>query len=175
MKYAGRSIELFLTHLFFQANDDNSNSSTQSEGSPTPELEQRDNENKSSLWHALRQNGYTPPGNLSGEASHLLKKLISCRKLGMSITPTPPHVLNYTLFQDQQKPPTATSPNLSIEKSSGRRKQSFPTKANVSVEGSTTTQEKPEQVEEESPMDFTGNSPWCSYLKSKVSKHSNQN
>lgn len=155
--------------MFFQANDDHSNSSTQSDSSPTPEIEQKDNENKSSLWHALRQNGYTPPGNLSGEASHLLKKLISCRKLGMSITPTPPHVLNYTLFQDQQKPPAAISPNLSTEKLSGRRKQSFPTKANVSVEHNT-TQEKTEQVEEESPMDFTGNNPWCSYLKSKVSK-----
>lgn len=87
----------------------------------------------------------------------------------MSVTPTP-HVLNYTLFQDPAKPLLASSP-LTIEKSSGRRKQSFPSKANVSVEGSTASQEKPEHGEEETAMDFTGNSPWCSYLKSKVRKH----
>lgn len=102
----------------------------------------------------------------------MLKKLISCRKIGMSITPTPPRVLNYTLFQDQQNSPLTNSPNMSMEKSSARRKQSFPTKANVSVEGSAASQEKtPEKPEgeEESVMDFTGNSPWCSYIKSKVS------
>lgn len=86
----------------------------------------------------------------------------------MSITPTPPHVLNYTLFQDQQRSSQMPSPTITIEKSSGRRKQSFPTKANVSVEGSTANQEKGEG-EEETVMDFTGNSPWCSYIKSKVS------
>lgn len=87
----------------------------------------------------------------------------------MSITPTPQHVLNYTLFQSQQRAAQMSSPTISIEKSSGRRKQSFPTKANVSVEGSATTQEKEKvEGEEESVMDFTGNNPWCSYMKSKV-------
>lgn len=85
----------------------------------------------------------------------------------MSITPTPPHVLNYTLFQN----PQMSSPTMALEKPTGRRKQSFPTKANVSVDDSSiqNTQEKVE-TEEDSPMDFTGNSPWCSYIKSKVSK-----
>ncbi|KAJ8926505.1 hypothetical protein NQ314_021107 [Rhamnusium bicolor] len=80
----------------------------------------------------------------------------------MSITPAPPHVLNYTLFQDQQRSMQASA--LNMEKSSARRKQSFPTKASVQVEGSPMDQDKDE---EDYIPDFTGNSPWCNLVKGK--------
>ncbi|KAJ8953943.1 hypothetical protein NQ318_019186 [Aromia moschata] len=124
-----------------QATEEHSNSTTHSAASPTPEAAHRDpSENDTSLWRALSHNGYNPQTPLSGEASQLLRKLITCRKLGMSITPAPPHVLNYTLFQDQQQQHQQHrgAPQLSgvgAEKSSARRKQSFPTRASVQAEG----------------------------------------
>lgn len=93
----------------------------------------------------------------------------------MSITPSPPHVLNYTMFQDQQRLAQTHSPIL-IEKSSARRKQSYPTKASVElkdakdgrVEGIGANQEK---EEDDSGLDFSGNNPWCNLVKGKVYFH----
>ncbi|XP_018566390.1 uncharacterized protein LOC108907268 isoform X2 [Anoplophora glabripennis] len=144
-----------------QATEEHSNSTTRSGTSPVPETG-RENEPDSSLWRALSQNGYNPSTPLSGEASQLLRKLITCRRLGMSITPAPPHVLNYTLFQDQQRAMQAQGVNM--EKSSARRKQSFPTKASVQVEATPMEQEK---EEEDYIPDFTGNNPWCNIVKGK--------
>ncbi|KAJ8916129.1 hypothetical protein NQ315_004496 [Exocentrus adspersus] len=143
-----------------QATEDHSNSTTQSGTSPPPETGIRDNESESSLWRALSHNGYNPSTPLSGEASQLLRKLITCRRLGMSITPTPPHVLNYTLFQDQQR--SLPTQGINLEKSSARRKQSFPTKASVQTEASPMEQERDE---EDYIPDFTGNNPWCNLVK----------
>lgn len=68
----------------------------------------------------------------TGEASQLLRKLITCRKLGMTITPATPKVLNYTLFQGQSSSDgnECRSTVMDKERSSGRRKQCYPTKAN---------------------------------------------
>lgn len=82
----------------------------------------------------------------------------------MSITPAPPHVLNYTLFQDQQRSIQAQQ-TANMEKSSARRKQSFPTKASVQAEAIPMDQEK---EEEDYIPDFTGNNPWCNLVKGKV-------
>ncbi|CAG9830620.1 unnamed protein product [Diabrotica balteata] len=106
------------------------------------------------MSQALSRNGYNPP--LSGEASQLLRKLITCRKLGMTITPAQPHVLNYTLFDEQQK----SIENTNAEKS--RRKQSYPSKASVSE-----SVPMDQDEEEEYGPDFTGNSPWCNMVKGK--------
>ncbi|XP_074040849.1 uncharacterized protein isoform X1 [Leptinotarsa decemlineata] len=144
-----------------QAIEEYSNSTSPSEASPTPEANQNNCESDTSLWQALSRNGYNP--NLSGEASQLLRKLISCRKLGMSITPTPPHVLNYTLFRDRQK----THELLNTEKCSDRRKQSFPSKANL-VESTPMDQDNDEEDSREDCIpDFTGNNPWCNLVKGK--------
>lgn len=91
------------------------------------------------LWRALSHNGHTG-GALYGEASQLLRKLISCRKLGMSITPTsaPSNTPAGTVSVSSSRSGngsgsthrrTSTSAATSSSKSSGgRRKQSFPTK-----------------------------------------------
>ncbi|XP_050308340.1 LOW QUALITY PROTEIN: uncharacterized protein LOC126744826 [Anthonomus grandis grandis] len=107
--------------------------------------------------------------NLSGEASQLLRKIIMCRKLGMTITPASPKVLNYSLFQGQ--PPPAHNNVNPLEKSSGRRKQSYPTKANNVEEAESidddretcphrTRQQHSEEESVDSSPDFTGTQPW---------------
>lgn len=79
------------------------------------------------LWRAL--NGHTPtntPGPLAGD---LLRKLITCRKLGMSIT---------TTNQQQYSPGTTGSPPGQCHVAAGgggRRKQSFPTRASIEERG----------------------------------------
>ncbi|KAG5874745.1 hypothetical protein JTB14_027084 [Gonioctena quinquepunctata] len=143
-----------------QAAEEYNTSTTPSEASPTPDAVQNHNESDTSLWQALSRNGYNQ--GLSGEASQLLRKLISCRKLGMSITPTPPHVLNYTLFQDRQK----SHEPFNAEKSSDRRKQSFPTKASM-IETTMDQDNDEEDSREDCTPDFTGNNPWCNLVKGK--------
>ncbi|CAG9773728.1 unnamed protein product [Ceutorhynchus assimilis] len=102
---------------------------------------------------------------LSGEASQLLRKLITCRKLGMTITPSNPNGFNYCLYPGKS-PPSGQS-GVEKEKSSGRRKQSYPTKANnVEEAESNDDGEKdkmrsnlPEEYSDNMP-DFTGGQPW---------------
>ncbi|CAH1101194.1 unnamed protein product [Psylliodes chrysocephalus] len=142
-----------------QVTEEHSDSTTHSAASPTSESSPNQTETNPSLWQTLSQNGYNP--SLSGEASQLLRKLITCRKLGMTITPTPPHVLNYSLFDETQK----SVESLNAEKNSGRRKQNFPSKATVQTEPSPMEQDGGE--EDEYIPDFTGNNPWCNLVKSR--------
>lgn len=139
-----------------QAADDHNTSST---SSATPPHERPPD---ASDWCFNQNNGFNAGMPvLSGEASQLLRKLITCRKLGMSITPATPKVLNYSLF-DGQLP--SSEPSFSIEKTktSGRRKQSYPSKAN--------NVEEMEQGEEESDNapDFTGSTPWINMAGNKL-------
>ncbi|XP_028129476.1 uncharacterized protein LOC114325577 isoform X1 [Diabrotica virgifera virgifera] len=136
-----------------QINEEHSDS-TLSETSPTSEPTFNHSDVDPAVLQALSRNGYNPP--LSGEASQLLRKLITCRKLGMTITPAQPHVLNYTLFDEQQK----SLEHTNAEKS--RRKQSYPSKASVSD-----SVPMDQDEEEEYGPDFTGNSPWCNMVKGK--------
>ncbi|CAH1154419.1 unnamed protein product [Phaedon cochleariae] len=57
------------------------------------------------------------------------------------------------------------------ERSSARRKQSFPSKANVQAEAMPTPMEHQDNEEDDSrertSPDFTGNSPWCNLVKGK--------
>ncbi|VEN64109.1 unnamed protein product [Callosobruchus maculatus] len=169
-----------------QATEDHSNSTTSSEVSPISEQTQHQNVNNgksemdASLWQAISQNGYHPNTPLSGEASQLLRKLITCRKFGMSITPAPtPTVLNYSLYSSQS--PNAEGEKMddrpAMEKTSARRKQSFPTKANVKTDegvgggggggGGAIVGGETQKEEEDYIPDFTGNSPWCNLVKGK--------
>nr|CAI5845912.1 unnamed protein product [Callosobruchus analis] len=169
-----------------QATEDHSNSTTSSEVSPISEQPQHQNVNNgktemdASLWQAVSQNGYHPNTPLSGEASQLLRKLITCRKFGMSITPAPPPtVLNYSLYSSQF--PNAegekTDDRPAMERTSARRKQSFPTKASVKTDegiaggggggGGGLVGGESQKEEEDYIPDFTGNSPWCNLVKGK--------
>ncbi|KAL3272448.1 hypothetical protein HHI36_013928 [Cryptolaemus montrouzieri] len=144
-----------------QAGDEHSNSSTHSAPSPQPQEPQ--NPDDRNLWCALSQNGYNPSIPLSGEASQLLKKLITCRKLGMSITPTPSLSPNqYTSSTvDGRGNMTVLNEGLHSEhnmKSSGRRKQSYPTKANIE---DIKYEASPTREDNEEYMDFSGSNPWC--------------
>lgn len=69
-----------------------------------------------------------------GQATQILRKLITCRKLGMTITPSNPKVFNYSLFEGHSPPMQGNSGLTDKEKTSARRKQSYPTKANVAEE-----------------------------------------
>ncbi|XP_063903899.1 uncharacterized protein LOC135123301 isoform X2 [Zophobas morio] len=133
-----------------QGAEEHSNSTTASATSPIP-----DNvppEEDANLWRALSHNGYNANMPLSGEASQLLRKLITCRKLGMSITPAPPFVhLDKRVHSPNEPLNMETHP----KPSTGRRKQSYPTKA--SVEDSSPGRDDGEDY----IPDFTGNSPWC--------------
>ncbi|XP_066140170.1 uncharacterized protein [Euwallacea fornicatus] len=162
-----------------QATEDMNSSSTAS-ASPPPSDRMVDWPN---LYHSTNGFNSAMPA-LSGEASQLLRKLITCRKLGMTITPSSPKVLNYALYQG--KPPP-NSPNNSAftekERSSGRRKQSYPTKANNieemdSSEDHGAEQGRNLQTEEgsDSLPDFTGSAPWItiSGKQFKVSNPSQQ-
>ncbi|XP_018334804.1 nitrogen regulatory protein areA-like isoform X2 [Agrilus planipennis] len=110
--------------------EEQSNSTTASATSPV-----NDNVNEEGeLWKALSQNGHSqgaPP--LTGEASQLLRKLITCRKLGMSITPTPIITLPTTGDTDNNRTNVNafTMDTGMYNKVSGRRKQCFPTKASA--------------------------------------------
>lgn len=75
--------------LINQTMEDHSNSTTASATSPPHD--RCPEEEGGMLWKALSQNGHCQGPPLTGEASQLLRKLITCRKLGMSITPAPPH------------------------------------------------------------------------------------
>lgn len=145
-----------------QGGEEHSNSTTTSATSPVPDVPQ---EEEGALWRALSQNGHLPSAPLSGEASQLLRKLITCRKLGMSITPAPP----------TRPPPTYAESVAEVSKTPGRRKQSFPTKAPpaddvVKHEGASPVREM--EGDQEYVPDFTGNSPWCNLqiVKTKVCK-----
>lgn len=127
--------------------DDHSNSTTTSATSPPPEIYPAE---EGSLWRALSQNGYDSNATLSGEASQLLRKLITCRKLGMSITPAPPFVH----LDSQSNEPI--NMEINSKSSSGRRKQSYPTKASIENSQSPAREDGEEYI-----PDFTGNSPWC--------------
>ncbi|KAI4457207.1 hypothetical protein MML48_8g00002618 [Holotrichia oblita] len=72
--------------MILQGAEEHSNSTTESAPSPTP-MSAGDEDR--ALWRALTHNGHSPSTPLSGEASQLLRKLITCKKLGMSITPAP--------------------------------------------------------------------------------------
>lgn len=150
-----------------------------------------DNSSPSALWQVLAENGFTNPNiPLTGEASQLLRKLISCRKLGMSITPAPPH---YSIFpsnvvtttpsslhhhhnqanHDNNVTMKKTKPQQQLQqnqqqqqetKSSARRKQSYPTKATTVVDmkhHDVMMNEPKDDTETDYMPDFTGGSPWC--------------
>lgn len=106
--------------------EEHSNSTTASATSPIPDNVQPEEE--ASLWRALSHNGYNPNIPLSGEASQLLRKLITCRKLGMSITPAPPFVHLDNRMNSQNEP---LNMETNPKPSTGRRKQSYPTKASM--------------------------------------------
>ncbi|CAH1968918.1 unnamed protein product [Acanthoscelides obtectus] len=165
---------------------DHSNSSTSTEPSPTSQQIHQQNLNNgktemdASLWQAISQNGYHPNTPLSGEASQLLRKLITCRKFGMSITPTPTTtVLNYSMYPGQPPNTEIDKPDdrPAIEKTSARRKQSYPTKASIKTEEGivgggiggpvTGLGETPKEEADDYIPDFTGNSPWCNLVKGK--------
>lgn len=145
-----------------QAPEDNSNSTTHSAPSPQPCDQQKQLEDRN-LWLTLSQNGYNPSIPLTGEASQLLKKLITCRKLGMSITPSPslsPNQYvsttidgrgNMTVMKD------GTTLDYSMNKTSGRRKQSYPTKANVEESKFVPS---PQREDNEEYVNFPGGNPW---------------
>lgn len=104
--------------------------------------------------------------------------------MGMSITPAgTPNILNYSLFRNQPLPmqssPAAADASLEnnmdksiMERSSARRKQSYPTKANVQIDLSINKDKESDKAkdreEDEYIPDFTGNSPWCNLVKGKV-------
>ncbi|RZC27658.1 GATA domain containing protein [Asbolus verrucosus] len=134
-----------------QGVEEHSNSTTASATSPIPENSQPEDE--SSLWRALSHNGYNTNVPLSGEASQLLRKLITCRKLGMSITPAPPFV---HLDGRVNSPNEPVKIEVNSKPPSGRRKQSYPTKASIEDFRSPGRDESEEYI-----PDFTGNSPWC--------------
>lgn len=160
-----------------QVIDEQSNSTTNTADSPNEDVrgEPITDEDRS-LWHALSQNGYDASGNLAGEASQLLKKLITCRKLGMSITPAPalsPNQYtsstidgrgNLTIVPDQ------TDRQCSAEVKVGRRKQSYPTKANV--EDNHRQPMSPIRDDSDEYVDFGGNNSWCN-VQIKGSKSNN--
>lgn len=120
-------ILFFFLSFLFKGIEEHSNSTTTSATSPVPE----NSDELDSLWKTLYQNRATPDGPLSSEASTILRKLITCRKLGMSITPAPP--MNMPNKYEEKNTVSIKNESSGIEeiitKSSGRRKQSFPTKA----------------------------------------------
>lgn len=150
--------------------EEQSDSTTASATSPQPE--------EDAILRVISQNGHSGASGLSGEASQLLRKLITCRSLGMSITPAPPKRPKLTeedgrdrVIFNNYDPQDGTSG----KSSSARRKQSFPTKA--------TTEEQHSQSEIDSFKygnegecgflpDFTGQNPWCNLQIVKGSKNS---
>lgn len=110
--------------------EEHSNSTTTSATSPVPEAP----DELDSLWKTLYQNRSMPDAPLSSEATTILRKLITCRKLGMSITPAPPTLQTTNHKYEERNTVSITNENSGMEEiitksSSGRRKQSFPTKA----------------------------------------------
>lgn len=73
------------------ADDDESNSTSETENTSDNQRLYLPQGPTEQLWHAL--NGHNAPSPVTGE---LLRKLITCRKLGMSITPTGQQVSFYT-------------------------------------------------------------------------------
>ncbi|GJQ82222.1 GATAd [Trypoxylus dichotomus] len=152
-----------------QGAEDHSNSTTESAPSPTPMTPGDDDR---ALWRALTHNGHSPSTPLSGEASQLLRKLITCKKLGMSITPAP---ANHPVGRPGDQTMSLTDVSRSgmdanLTKSSCRRKQSFPTKA-AKEEPIDRSDSPCQEVEGEDYLpDFTGNSPWCNIQMCKNSK-----
>ncbi|CAG9864031.1 unnamed protein product [Phyllotreta striolata] len=138
-----------------QVNEDHSDSTTHSaasESGPTAAAAATAPETSASLWRALSRNGYEPA--LSGEAGQLLRKLITCRKLGMTITPT----------TAQAREPERAGAERAHSKE-GRRKQSYPSKA--AVAGDAPCPMEQDNDEDEYMPDFTGNNPWCNLVKSR--------
>ncbi|XP_017769920.1 PREDICTED: uncharacterized protein LOC108557777 isoform X2 [Nicrophorus vespilloides] len=127
-----------------QGIDDHSNSTTRSAPSPASELPH--SSDNTDFWQAFSQNGHTS-ASLSGEASHLLRKLISCRKLGMTITPAPPYPAD-TFDHGKEAKGSAGG---------GRRKQSFPTK--MELDDSSPSRHDPE-VETDYVGEFNNTGPW---------------
>lgn len=162
-----------------QATEDLNSSSTNS-ASPPPE--RPDTSDWVNLYNSQNNGFASSMPTLSGEASQLLRKLITCRKLGMTITPasSSPKVLNYSLFQGKPPPAHNNHNILDREKSSARRKQSYPTKANNIEEDSRMDdvdkeQDRhlhPEEYNDNIP-DFTGSNPWIS-VGEKQAKNSSQ-
>lgn len=155
--------------LLQQVVEEQSDSTTLSATSPIPA--EGVTEEEQNIWKALSQNGRGSQG-MSGEASQLLRKLITCRKLGMSITPAPlPHSSPKMHDEDRVSMTNIDEQRdgTSSKSSSARRKQSFPTKA--------TSDEPPEgdnykflETEGGYIPDFTGNSPWCNLQLVKSNK-----
>lgn len=167
--------------------DEQSDSSTRSANSPTADNQ---NEEERQLWNALSHNGHTQGPALTGEASQLLRKLITCRKLGMSITPAPPnmptpytdHRANFAKEMAMVSLPLISThflidnndmfkAEIGLTKTSGRRKQNYPSKAKV--EEASTRDMSPcgdGEVDMDYLPDFTGNNPWCNLqiVKTKV-------
>ncbi|KAK9729424.1 GATA zinc finger [Popillia japonica] len=153
-----------------QGAEEHSNSTTESAPSPTP-MSAGDEDR--ALWRALTHNGHSPSTPLSGEASQLLRKLITCKKLGMSITPAPANHPIGRPAADQViglSDVSRSSMDAGLTKSSCRRKQSFPTKA-AKEEQMDRSDSPCQDVEGEDYLpDFTGNSPWCNIQMCKNSK-----
>lgn len=137
-----------------QGVDEHSNSTTASATSPTPDQQQEERQ----LWKALSQNGRSQGQSLTGEASQLLRKLITCRKLGMSITPAPSNIP--ATFDDHRN---NFGRDLTLDATGnklGRRKQTFPTKATLDEPTGREVSPCPDSEEVEYMPDFTGNNPW---------------
>ncbi|XP_076264838.1 uncharacterized protein LOC143198940 isoform X2 [Rhynchophorus ferrugineus] len=157
-----------------QATEDHNSSSTSSASPPPEKLPDP------SDWCYSQNNGFgLGMPVLAGEASQLLRKLITCRKLGMSITPANPKVLNYSFFQSNL---SSDQNNVSInekEKTSARRKQSYPTKANNIEEIEQCEEDDKNTVKNLPPEectdvpDFTGSNPWINFAGNKVKMGSN--
>ncbi|KAK5640719.1 hypothetical protein RI129_009266 [Pyrocoelia pectoralis] len=110
-------------------------------------------------WKALSQNGHSQGQPLTGEASQLLRKLITCRKLGMSITPAPSNVPASFDEHRNNFGRDLTVHDASLNKP-GRRKQTFPTKATLDEPTGRDISPCQDSEEMEYMPDFTGNNPW---------------
>lgn len=90
--------------------EEHSNSTTASATSP-PHEDSPEGEG-GMLWRALSQNGHSQNTPLTGEASQLLRKLITCRKLGMSITPAPLHPAGLDMQHFRPEPVSVSKPTV---------------------------------------------------------------
>lgn len=115
--------------------EEHSNSTTASATSPIPE----NSDDLDSLWKTLYQNRSMAEAPLSSEATTILRKLITCRKLGMSITPAPPSIQSNNKYEEKHSVSITNENSGNFEEiitknTGGRRKQSFPTKAGATEE-----------------------------------------
>ncbi|XP_019764087.1 uncharacterized protein LOC109540239 isoform X2 [Dendroctonus ponderosae] len=161
--------------------DANSSSTTSTSPSPLDNfMPGSNNESHGDFTGYPSSNGFSENMSaLSGQATQILRKLITCRKLGMTITPSNPKVLNYSLFEGHSPPMQGNASLTDKEKTSARRKQSYPTKANVSEEmDSVDDSDRPRQMYAEEDNsdhvpDFTGSAPWITISGKQFNVNSN--